>query len=140
MKKLVIIVLLFAFSNANAQEVVKSIYGDTVIVYRQSGKQISKIKYQGLLDAVLLFEKYLDKLKSSTTVGGYIYADDFAFYKTIIKDNDAKFDFSSYDAEISFYTNYASKRRIAISREKDSIKNAESIAYDKREIRKNNER
>ncbi len=130
MKKVLIIVWLFTFSAANAQEVIKSIYGDSLIVYRLSNKKISKIKYQVLLDAIMLFEKQLDKTKAKVTKGNDLANEDFAFYKTIIKDNDAKFDLSGYDAEIAFYKSYSKKREVEVKRLEDSLQVVKTTNYE----------
>lgn len=131
MKKLTIIFLFIIPEILMGQEIIKSPYGDTVIIYRLSDKQINKLKNSNrqLYNAVSFLEKELDKKKYSITMLQNISPDDIVPFKTYILDADLGYDLQPYNAEIKFYYSYSAKRKVAKQREADSINNAAQITF-----------
>jgi hypothetical protein len=138
MKKLLI--LLFITINAmfaNAQESITSPYGDMVTSYRLPSKELDRYKKRdiNLYNAIVIFEKELDKKKRSVITNSSIYSEDIESFEIGITDAKPGFDLTAYTSEIKFYNTYRKKRLAFIKHVNDSTNEANKIAYEENSLK-----
>jgi hypothetical protein len=114
MRSVLLMFLLLPLATS-AQEVLRSEFRDSVIIYRHPGKK----------NPYIILERELDRRKEQFSAQRIAFEESFAAEKTLVTDNYPNADFTKYEPEIKFYNRYLIKQK---NKKAELLKNAKPLS------------